>query len=85
MYDYTDIEDYQNRLTENKKRLLLKHCNTYGIKPEICAWYENMDDFYSDWVDGVGYSREDAKSLLSVNDGGEFKKFKNGSIVRLVK
>ena len=84
MYDYTAIEDYQNRLTESQKELLLKHCNSYGIKPEICAWYDNMEDFYSDWT-SVGYSKTDAKSLLSVNDGGEFKKFKNGSIVRLVK
>ncbi len=84
MYDYTAIEDYKNRLTESQKELLLKHCNSYGIKPEICAWYDNMEDFYSDWT-SVGYSKTDAKSLLSVNDGGEFKKFKNGSIVRLVK
>ena len=84
MYDYTPIEDYQNRLTESQKELLLKHCDSYGIKPEICAWYDNMEDFYSDWT-SVGYSKTDAKSLLSVNDGGEFKKFKNGSIVRLVK
>ena len=84
MYDYTAIEDYQNKLTENQKKLLLKHCNSYGIKPEICAWYDDMEDFYSDWT-SVGYSKTDAKSLLSVNDGGEFKKFKNGSIVRLVK
>ena len=84
MYDYTAIEDYQNRLTESQKGFLLKHCNSYGIKPEICAWYDNMEDFYSDWT-SVGYSKTDAKCLLSVNDGGEFKKFKNGSIVRLVK
>jgi len=85
MFDYTAIDDYQNRLTENQKRLLLKHCNKYGIKPEICAWYDNMEDFYSDWTGEAGYSKDEAKSLLDVNDGGEFKKFKDGSIVRLAR
>ena len=79
----TDIEDYQNRLTEKQKEYLIKHCNAHEIKPEICAWYDNMEDFYSDWVNGVGYSKDEAKSLLVNNDGGEFKKFKDGSIVRL--
>lgn len=84
-FSVSDIEDYQNRLSEEQNKPLVRHCNKYGIKPEICAWYDNMEDFYSDWVDGVGYSKEEAKSLLVVNDGGEFKKFKNGSIVRLVR
>lgn len=80
-----DIDDYQNRLTEKQKKTLLIHCNKHGINPEICAWYDNMEDFYSDWVNEVGYLKADAKNLLVVNDGGEFKKFRNGSIIRLVK
>lgn len=84
-YNIVDIVDYQNRLTEKQKQKLIFHCNKYNINPEICAYYDNMEDFYSDWVDEVGYSKDEAKSLLIVNDGGEFKKFGNGLIVRLVR
>jgi len=81
----TDIDDYLNRLTDEQKETLIKHCNKYNIKPIICAWYNDLEDFYSDWVDNIGYSKSEAKEkLIMSNNKGEFKRFKNGSIVRLV-
>ena len=82
-YKINEIDDYQNRLTGDQEKLLIRHCNKYGIKPCICAWYDDMDDFYSDWCDDIGYSKTDARSLLSEGDG-QFKKFKDGQIIRLV-
>jgi hypothetical protein len=83
MYKVTDIDDYQNRLTEEQKDKLIKHCNDYNIKPEICAWYDDLEDFFSDWCN-IGYKRTEARELLNSNKD-EFCKFKNGEIVRLVK
>ena len=50
MYTIKDIDDYQNRLTEEQAEELIKHCDEFDIYPEICAWYDNMDDFYTDWI-----------------------------------
>lgn len=83
MYNSNDIKDYKNRLTEEQKELLIKHCNSYNIYPNICAWYDNWEDFCSDWCDGVGYTRTEARRILH-GGKGEFKIFKNGEIVRLV-
>jgi len=83
-YSISDVDDYSKKLNNEQKKLLVIHCNKNNISPEVCAWYENREDFYSDWF-GVGYSKEDVRSLLKTNDGGEFKVFQDGSIVRLVK
>ena len=87
IYTVNDIDDYMNKITDNQAKFLIKHCNKYKIKPEICAWYDNMKDFYSDWCDPktVGMTKEEARARLE--DGkseGEFKVFSNGEIVRLV-
>ena len=37
------------RLSKEQAEELLKHCNEFGIHPEICAWYDDMEDFYTDW------------------------------------
>lgn len=80
------IDDYQSRLSEEDKTLLLAHCNEWDIAPVICAWYDDMDDFLSDWVEEVGYTEEAAKNLLNPNNTqGEFKVFPDGRMLRLVK
>lgn len=85
LYNIKDIDDYQNRLTPEQKENLIKHCNKYNVAPEICAWYDDMDDYYSDWCsDNIGYSKAEARDKIKTNDNGEFKKFSNGEIVRLI-
>ena len=87
IYKIEDIDDYQNRLTENQAQLLIEHCNKYQIKPEICAWYDNMKDFYSDWcnINDLNFTKEDARSrFVESKETGEFKVFASGEIVRLV-
>lgn len=86
MFKIENIDDYQNRLTEEQKEVLIKHCNKYNIYPEICAWYDDMKDFYQDWVydNNIFETKSEAKERYQ--DGtktGEFKKFNNGEIVRL--
>ncbi len=83
-YEISDIDDYQNRLTEKQKKLLIRHCNRYQIAPEICAWYDDMDDFYSDWVEQIGYTKTGARKLMQDNKD-EFKRFSDSSIIRLAK
>ena len=84
-YTEANIDDYHSRLSDNDKKLLITHCNKWDIAPVICAWYDDMDDFYDDWSE-VGYSKESAKELLNTeNTQGEFKKFSDGRIVRLIK
>ncbi len=84
MYEISNIDDYRNRLTEKQKVLLLRHSNKYNIAPVICAWYDDMDDFYSDWVDQIGYTKTTARKMMKENRD-EFKTFSDGSIIRLVK
>lgn len=81
-YTKNDIDDYQNRLTEEQKEIVVAHCNTMNIKPNICAWYDDLDDFNSCWVDEIGYSEEDAERLLNDQDTGEFIEFDNETIIR---
>lgn len=85
LYKIEDIDDYKDRLTEEQKKVLIRHCNRYEINPEICAWYDNWEDFCSDWCsDDVGLTRTEARERL--NEGtGEFCRFGNGEIVRLVR
>ena len=87
LYKAEDIDDYMNRLTKEQAEELLEHCNGFGIFPEICAWYDCMEDFYTDWVyDHKVFSTEDEadERYKEGTETGEFKKFKSGEIVRLV-
>jgi len=83
-YVYTSIDDYQNRLTDEQKEIVIKHCDCYSIKPIICAWYDDTEDFYSDWVEDLGYSKDDADDLLAGNRDNkeEFITFSDGQIIR---
>lgn len=80
MYTQLEIDDYQNRITEDQKVKLIKHCNRHNIKPIICAWYEDWEDFCSDWCDSIGYTRTQAREQLRHK---QFCKFKDGTILRL--
>lgn len=83
-YQVEDIQDYLNRLTEEQAKLLVRHCNRYGMNPIICAWYDDMEDFFSDWCDQVGYTRSEARARFKEGKAvGEFKQFSDGQIVRL--
>lgn len=62
------------------------HARFYRRKARICAWYENMDDFRSEWCDILGYKEEEILSLLINHEGyrhGEIRFLKNApGIVR---
>jgi hypothetical protein len=82
LFDLSDIDDYRNRLTDEQKKSLIRHCNRYEINPKLIAWYDNWEDFCSDWCDEIGYTRTEARERLRSGDG-EFKVFSNGEIIRL--
>ena len=59
--------DYLSRhinVTEKIKYKIEKHAKRYGIKAEICAWYEDWKDFCSDWCIDLGYTKTEARKLL---------------------
>ena len=80
-YNISQIDDYQKRLLEKEKEIVIQHCNKYNIAPVIYAWYEDIEDFYSDWVEEVGYSKEKADSLL-LDNPEEFLIFPDKKIIR---
>lgn len=51
-------------VTDEVRRKINKHAKKYGIKPDICAWYADWEDFCSDWCDNLGYTRTQARKLL---------------------
>lgn len=81
-YEKKDIDDYLDNLTEEQTIQLLTHCNRFDIKPDICAWYTDLEDLFEEFSN-YGYSRTEARKIFH-GGLGEFKKFKNGEIVRLV-
>lgn len=69
-------------VTEKIENAIIKHAKKYGIKPEICAWYANWEDFCSDWCDQCGYTRTQARKIFH-GGIGEFQTLPNGKgIVR---
>lgn len=83
-YEIKDIDDYKNQLTEDEKKLVVRHANKYQRKPDICAWYDDWDDFCSDWVETYNYTKSQARDLLNgkCENAGEFKILKSGKIIR---
>ena len=69
------------KVTDEIKNKIARHCNRYGIKEEICAWYSDMEDFFSDWCDNCGYTRTQARKIYH-GGIGEFQTFANGNIIR---
>ncbi len=71
---------YLNRyinVTEEIKHKIERDAKKYGIKAEICAWYQDLDDFYSDWCGDIGYTKTQARKLL-YGGIGEFMRLSNG-------
>lgn len=84
-YKISDIDDYMNRLTDKQKEKVIEHCNKYDIYPDICAWYDDMDDFYTDWIydNKIFKTKDEADDRYEYGiDIGEFLKFEDGQIVR---
>ena len=76
-----DYPEWYPQLDEEKIKNIIKHCKKYDINPEICAYYEDWEDFCSDWCDNIGYSRTEAREKLHGGEG-EFMIFKNWGIIR---
>lgn len=66
-------------VSEQVEKCIENHAQNHGFEPKICAWYEDMEDFYDDWVLGVGYSTKDADLLYDKGiESGEFLWLPNG-------
>lgn len=78
------LSNYIN-LTDEIKQKIEKHAKRYGIEPKICAWYQDWEDFCSDWCSKqLGYTRTQARKLLH-GGRGEFMYLPDGlGIVRFV-
>ena len=66
-----DSIDYLSQyisVTDNVKRCIVNHVQSYRVKPDVCAWYKDLQDFYSDWC-SLGYTTEEATKLLHRGDG----------------
>ena len=78
VYEIKDIDDYQERLTDEQAKLLIEHCNENEIYPEICAWYDDMEDFYQDWIYDNNIFKTEEEANYRYQDGlevGEFVQF----------
>ncbi len=85
-YKLENIDDYLNRLTPEQAEELIVHCNEYDIFifPNICAWYDDMDDFFDDWCEQVGLTEKEAQERFKEGkEIGEFKQFSDEQIIRL--
>lgn len=49
-YTEKDISSCMNKLTYNQIEKLLNICNKFNIHPVTYAWYDSIEDFYSDWA-----------------------------------
>lgn len=68
-------------IDEKIKNKITAHCRRYGIPEKVCAWYSDMDDFFTDWCDDCGYTRTEARNIYH-GGIGEFQTFSNGNIIR---
>lgn len=87
-YNFTRYIAYP--LSENSKKYLSqyielsdqtilaigKHAMRYALHTDICAYYKDMEDFFSDWC-SIGYSRTEARKLMH-GGHGEFMKLPDG-------
>lgn len=65
------LSQYIN-VTDEVKQEIAKHAEIYGLEEEICAWYKNLDDYFSDWCKKpISYTEEQATQLL-FRKNGEF-------------
>ena len=68
-------------ITPTIEAKIKSHCSRYSIKDNICAWYYNLEDFFSDWCEECGYTRTEARRIYH-GGYGEFQTFPNGNIIR---
>lgn len=68
-------------LTEDLLLAIGKHAMRYVLKSDICAYYTDLEDFFSDWT-GIGYTRTEARVLLHSGMGEFFKLPDNLGYVR---
>lgn len=76
------LEQYV-QVTEKMIWKIWAHARRYGIRPTICAYYENWADFVSEWCDTLGYTRTQARKLLH-GGRGEFMFLPGHGIIRFV-
>ena len=79
-FNFIDINDTTDKLTNEQKLELLNYSNSQNIEPIICCWYNNKDYFINKW-NNYGYDYSSASKLLKDK---QFFTFSNGEIVRLV-
>ena len=60
------------QLTDEVTLAIGKHAMRYVLHGDICAYYTDMEDFFSDWC-SIGYTRTEARKLLH-GGKGEFMK-----------
>ncbi|MGN0415346.1 MAG: hypothetical protein ACI4FX_07630 [Agathobacter sp.] len=77
------LSQYIN-LTGRIQEKIERHARRYDIKPEICAWYFDWEDFCSDWCDGLGYTRTEARRIFHGGHGEFMILPGNNGIVRFV-
>lgn len=68
-------------ITKEVLKSILRHCKRYNLRPDICAYYSDWEDFCSDWCDDLNYSRTEARRLYH-GGKGEFVTFASGEILR---
>ena len=58
------------KVTDKIKDKIEKHAEKWGITAKICAYYEDWEDFCSDWCsENIGYTRTEARKLLHGGKG----------------
>ena len=85
MYIKKDINGFIDRLTIKQKEILLKHCNTFNIKPEIRAWYNNLEDLCRGHSVMCDYTEKESINMYQSNTHHNFVTFPNGEIIKLNK
>ena len=68
-------------LTDKILLAIGKHAMRYALHSDICAYYYNLEDFFSDWT-GIGYTRTEARAMLHGKKGEFFKLPDNLGYVR---
>lgn len=59
-------------LTDSIILAIGKHAMRYALHGDVCAYYTDLEDFFSDWT-SIGYTRTEARELLHGGKGEFFK------------
>jgi len=80
-------KEYLNKhifITAAIEKKIIAHAKRYNISGDICAYYHDWEDFCSDWCDGCGYSRSEARMIFHGGIGEFMKLPDNLGIIRFV-